>query len=139
MTWLSGLACGVLAAVVPGVALVAFCLLAPALVALWLDREPGRPMARTILLCGLAGCVRPVITLWNVGHGLDTAWTIASDPSAIGPAWAAAAAGWLALQVVPLGVRAALDAAALARIARLRASRTRIAEAWGLEQSHDES
>jgi len=64
---------------------------------------------------------------------MDTAWSLATDPAVFGPAWAYAAAGWLALQVVPLGVRAALEAAAMARAARLRATRTRVAEAWGLD------
>lgn len=137
IVWLSGLACGVLVAIAPGVATVAGGLLAPGLVALKLDREPGRAVARTVLTCGLAGCVQPVITLWNMGQSFDTALAILSDPATIAMAWSLAAAGWLMTQVAPLLVRTALEAAALARATRLRAVRGRIAEAWGLDQAPD--
>ncbi len=131
--WLSGLACGVLAAIAPGIAILAAGLLVPGAVALRLDREPGKPVARTVLTCGLAGCVQPVITLWNMGQSFDAALAIVSDPMTLGLAWSAAAAGWLLTQVAPLAVRAALEAAALTRSARLRAARTRIAETWGID------
>ena len=130
--WLSGLACGVLAAVAPGIAVVAGGLLVPGLVALKLDQVPGRPMARTVLTCGLAACVQPVITLWNSGQSIGAAMAIVSDPATAGVAWGAAAAGWLMTQIAPLAVRAGLEAAALTRAARLRAERGRIAAAWGL-------
>jgi hypothetical protein len=133
VVWLSGLACGVLAAIAPGVATLAAGLLAPGLVALKLDREPGRPMARTVVTCGLAGCVQPVITLWNTGQSFGAAVAIISDPATIGIAWGAAAAGWLVTQVAPLIIRVALEATALARAARLRSVRGRIVEAWGLD------
>jgi hypothetical protein len=139
VVWLSGLACGVLAAIVPGIATVAAGLLAPGLVALRLDREPGRPVARTVLTCGLAGCVQPVITLWNIGQSFETAIAIVTDPATVGIAWSAAGAGWLLTQVIPLVVRVALEAVALGRSTRLRAARSRIAEAWGLNgAAHDE-
>ena len=137
VVWLSGLACGVLVAIAPGVATVAGGLLAPGLVAARLDREPGHAVARTVLTCGLAGCVQPVITLWNMGQSFDTALAILSDPTTIALAWSLAAAGWLMTQVAPLLVRMALEAAALARTTRLRAMRARIAEAWGLDQAPD--
>jgi hypothetical protein len=38
-------------------------------------------------------------------------------------------------EVAPLVVRTVLEASALARATRLRAARTRIAEAWGLDQA----
>jgi hypothetical protein len=122
-------------AIAPGIATVAAILLAPGVVALRLDREPGRPVARTVLTFGLASCVHPVITLWNTGQSFDTAIAVVSDPVTLGIAWSAAAAGWLLTQLTPLAVRAALEAAALARSARLRAARSRIAETWGLESA----
>jgi hypothetical protein len=138
VVWLSGLACGVLAAILPGIATVAAGLLAPGLVALRLDQEPGRPVARTVLTCGLAGCVHPVIMLWNLGQSFQAALAIVTDPKTICIAWSAAGAGWLLTQIVPLGVRVALEAVALGRSTRLRAMRSRIAEAWGLNGSYDE-
>jgi hypothetical protein len=124
--------------VAPGVGLVAGGLLAPGVVALKLDQEPGRPVARTVLTCGLAGCVQPIITLWNTGQSFNAAMAIVTDPAAIGLAWSAAAAGWLLTQLAPLLVRAALEAGALARATRLRTMRGKIAEAWGLDQASDE-
>jgi len=133
--WLSGLACGVLTAVAPGLAALAAGLLAPGIVALKLDQEPGRPVARTIITCGLAACVQPVITLWNAGQSFETGLVILADPATIGTAWSAAAAGWLITQIAPLAVRAALEAAALTRTTRLRAARERLVEAWGLDEA----
>lgn len=139
VVWLCGLACGILATITPGIATVAAGLLAPGLVALRLDHEPGRPITRTVLTCGLAGCVHPVITLWNSGHSFATAIVIVTDPTTISIAWGAAAAGWLLTQIAPLSVRVALEAFALARSTRLRADRSRITEAWGLDvASNDE-
>jgi hypothetical protein len=133
VVWLSGLACGALVAIAPGIATVAAGLLAPGFIALKLDREPGRPVARAVLTFGLAGCVQPVITLWNTGQSFETAIAILADPSMLGLAWGAAAGGWLLTQITPLVVRAALEAAALAKATRLRAARARIAESWGLD------
>jgi len=133
VVWLSGLACGVLAAIAPGVAIVAAGLLAPGFVALKLDQDPGRPMARTVLTCGLAGCVHPVITLWNTGQSFEAAMAIVTDPGVLGVAWSAAAAGWLLTQLAPLIVRAGLEAAAIGRATRLRAARGRLAEEWGID------
>lgn len=137
LIWLSGLACGMMAVMVPGVAAVTVSLLAPGLVALKFDKEPGRPIARTVLTCGLAGCVHPVMMLWNMGQSWDTALVIATDPSALLLAWAAAAGGWLLAQIAPVVVRSALEAAAAARTARLRAMRDRIAEEWDLDEPAD--
>ena len=139
MTWLSGLACGLLAAVAPGIVMLLLWLLMPALLALRYDPEPGRPVARTVLTCGLAFCVRPVMALWNVGYSSDAAFALLADPGVFGPPWSAAAAGWLAAQLLPIAVRVGLDAAALARAARLKAARAKLAEAWGLDPAGDAS
>lgn len=139
IVWLSGLACGVMTAIAPGTALLIGGLLAPGLAALKWDKEPGRPVARTVLTCGLAGCVNPVMTFWTMGQSFDTAWSIVLDPGAIALAWGAAAGGWLMTQLAPLAVRATLEAGILARAARLRIERARIAEAWGLEEAETAS
>lgn len=139
VVWLSGLACGVLAAITPGIAIVVAGLLAPGMIALRLDREPGRPVARTVVTCGLAACVQPVITLWNAGQSFATAIAIVTDPPAIGIAWSACAAGWLLSQIAPLVVRVALEAVALTRSTRLRAARSRVADAWGLDEMSNDA
>jgi hypothetical protein len=135
LIWLSGLACGVLAAIAPGLAIVALTLIGPGLVILRLDREPGRAVTRTVLTCGLAAAVHPAMMLWNSGQSIGAAMAIISDPIVLSVAWGATAAGWLLTQIAPLLVRALLEAAALAHVARLRALRGRLVEDWGLDQA----
>jgi hypothetical protein len=47
-------------------------------------------------------------------------------------AWSAAAAGWLLAEIIPIGVRAALDGVSVARASRLNTERARLIEIWGL-------
>jgi len=51
----------------------------------------------------------------------------------VGRGWIAASAGWLLAEVTPIAVRVTLEAISIARAARLRAERTKLVEAWGLE------
>ncbi|MDE2517453.1 MAG: hypothetical protein KGL12_15610 [Rhodospirillales bacterium] len=131
LIWAQGLACGTLVALVPGIALLLGVLLAPALVALALDQEAGKPVARSVFLCALAGGVGPVRALWAAGHGVDTALVLLTGLGPVGLAWAAAACGWLAAEVLPLGLRLMLEGLARARLARLRAAQDRYREEWG--------
>jgi hypothetical protein len=133
LVWLQGLACGAMVAFVPGVALLLGILLAPGLGALILDRQPGRPIARGILLCSAAACIAPVEQLWNGGQSVDVSLSILGDIRSIGTAWSAAAAGWLMAELLPIGVRAVLEATCLARAAHLRAARAKLVEEWGVE------
>jgi hypothetical protein len=134
LVWLQGLACGALAALAPAAALRMALLLAPGIMALVFDRQPGRAIARTVLLCQLAACVEPVRQMWADGAGSG----FMPDPASLGTAWSAAAAGWLLTQLLPLGVNVALDAASLTRSARLQAARGRLVEEWGLEPPADQ-
>ena len=81
----------------------------------------------------MAAAVGPLRTLWTTGHSLATATALLGDVRVIGTAWSAAAAGWLLAEITPIAVRAVLEALGLARAARLRAERARLAETWGLE------
>ncbi len=130
--WVQGLLCGVAATLVPGPALLAGLLLAPGLVALLLDQAPGKPMARAVLLCGLAAAVPPLAALWHGGAGVGAAIALAGDPAVLGTAWLAGAGGWLLNEFAPLLLRLGMDAVAAARAGRLRADRARLAEAWDL-------
>src|SRR5277367_3064495 len=94
LMWIQGLLCGGLVAMLPPTALLLGVLLGPALLALFLDPSPGKPVARSVLLCTLGGCVKPVRMLWFAGHGMAASMALASNPDIIGTAWAAAAAGW---------------------------------------------
>lgn len=133
LMWMQGLLCGGMVAIQPPTALLLGALLGPAIVALFLDRQPGRPIARSVLLCALAACVKPVRTLWAAGHGMAASIALATDPDIIGTAWAAAAAGWLLAELVPVGVRVVLELLSMARATRLRAARAALAEEWGLD------
>ena len=134
LIWMQGLACGTLVALVPAMAVLLGVLLAPALVALALDQEPGRPVGRSALLCALAGAIGPVRALWAAGHGVDAALALLSGLGPIGIAWAAAAAGWLMAELIPLLARLGLEALAGTRLIALRATRTRHLAEWGGEE-----
>ena len=131
--WIQGLLCGGLVALLPPTALLLGVLIGPALLALFLDTQPGKPIARSVLLCTLAASVRPVRTLWAAGHGIAASMALATDADIVGTAWAAAAAGWLLAELAPVAVRVVLEALSLRRAARLRAARAALAEEWGLD------
>jgi hypothetical protein len=132
--WMQGLACGGLVAVLPPTALLLGALLGPALAALFLDRQPGKPVARSVLLFALAASVRPIRMLWVAGHTMATSIVLATDPDIVGTAWAAAAAGWLLAELTPLAVRIVLEAISRAQATRLLAARAALAEEWGLDK-----
>ncbi len=139
LVWVQGLACGAVAALAPSLALMVGALLGPGIVALAMDHEPGKPIARAVLLCGLAACVEPVRSLWSSGHGLNMTMALVGDVRVIGTAWSAAAAGWLLAEIAPIVVRAVLEAGTLTRAAQLRAARARLAEEWGLPPPEEKS
>ena len=111
-------------------ALVAGVLLAPTVLAMALDRAPGKPTARPLLLLGLAASVRPLATLWTTGHRMDVAMDVLGDSAILATAWVAQAIAWLAAELAPLFVVLAMEAAAAARAARLRAARRHYEEQW---------
>lgn len=133
MIWLQGLVCGAVVTLATPTALVLGVLLGPALLALLLDRQPGRPKARSVALCSMAAVVDPLRVLWASGHTMSVASAIVANPYTLGTAWSAAAAGWLLAEIVPIGVRAVLEALTMSRAARLRAARAHLVEAWGFE------
>ncbi len=137
MLWLQGMLCGVLAALATPTALLMGVLLAPGLVGLALDRAPGRPIARALLLFGLSATVGPLMALWKAGHTMEIAAGLAFDPGTLAWAWAVAAAGWLLSQTLPLLIRLTLELAALSRKLRIKLLRTRYAEEWGLPVGQD--
>lgn len=130
--WLQGLLCGVAATLVPGPALLVGLLLAPGLLALMLDQASGKPMARAVLLSGLAATIGPLASLWHGGGSVGAALTMLGDPGVLGLAWLAGAAGWLASELAPLFLKVMLDGTSAARAAHLKAERADLLEAWDL-------
>ena len=127
LVWLQGLLCGAMATLATPTALLLGVLLGPALLAILLDHEPGRPRARSIALCSLAAAIDPLRTLWTAGHTMATATALLSKS-----AWwqwrgvlPRRAGCWR--EIMPLAVRAALDGAeASPRASRLNAERARL-------------
>ena len=134
LVWLQGLLCGAMVTLATPTALLLGVLLGPALIALVLDHEPGRPRARCIALFGMAAAVDPLRALWMAGHTMSIAAALAGNARVVGLAWCAAAAGWLLAEILPIGVRAVLETLSIARAATLRAERAKLTEAWGLEE-----
>jgi hypothetical protein len=121
-----------LVTLLPTIALLLGVLLGPAIVALVVDHQPGKPAARSVVLCTLAASIGPVRTLWAAGHDLAASLALATDLNVLGTAWSAAAAGWLLAELAPYAVRAGLEALSLSRAAQLRAARDRLMDEWGL-------
>ncbi|MBS0560944.1 MAG: hypothetical protein JSR21_12890 [Proteobacteria bacterium] len=137
LLWVQGLACGAVAVALPALAALLAVLLAPAMIALLLDRQPGKPIARCLVMAGLAAAMPALRRAWEAGLGTQSLQDVLSDPMTLGTVWSAAAAGWLAAELAPLAVRAALEGWARVRIARLRAEAARLGEAW--EDIEDQS
>ena len=102
----------------------------------WITNRDAR--ARSIALCSTAASVDPLRTLWTSGNSMAAATALLGNVQVVGPAWSAAAAGWLLAEVAPIAVRAILEALSLARGARLRAERAKLVESWGLEAPPDD-
>lgn len=130
--WLQGLACGALLTLATPTALMAGVLLLPAIVVYLTDDGEGRATMRGVLLFGLAGSLRPMLALWTGGHTVGVSLSLLSDTAVPALAWSAQGAGWLLAQAIPLLVRVTLEAQANVEIARIRAERAKLAEAWGL-------
>ncbi|HXT82367.1 MAG TPA: hypothetical protein VN702_22585 [Acetobacteraceae bacterium] len=132
LLWLQGLACGAMVALAPMAAAAVAVLLTPSVLAVFLDRQPGRPVARAIFLCQAAACVAPVRAIWSGDHTAGVVSAVMSHPYEIGSAWCAAAGGWLLTQLLPIAVSAVMEAAAITRAAGLRRRRERIEAEWDL-------
>ena len=85
MVWLQGLLCGAMATVATPTALLLGVLLGPAVLAMMLDRQPGRPRARSVALFAMAASVDPLRTLWVSGHAMTDAAALLGDLHVSGP------------------------------------------------------
>jgi hypothetical protein len=133
MIWLQGAACGVILTFAAPAALLAGTLLAPALMAWVAEREPGRPVARAVLLFGSAVAIGPVWHLCLSGDSMATALEMISDPTTLAFAWTAAAFAWALCEVLPVIVERAGLLAEAARAAAWRAELNALQEEWGEE------
>ena len=132
VVWVQGLLCGGALALATSASLLVGVLLAPGLAALAIDRTPGKPVARAILLYGAAGAATPFAAFWRRGQDFAAGIDLLTDPTALALAWTAAAFGWLLAEAAPLAVRLVLEARSLARTASLREARREWEEEWDL-------
>ncbi len=135
MVWLQGLGCGAVVALVPAMALLLGVLLLPGVLAVLYDRQGGRPVARTVLLCGTAAAVAPMLALWGAGNNIDACLVLLSDLRVVGTAWSTAAAGWILAELAPVAALVVLEAITQTRAARLRAAREKLVAEWGFEDN----
>jgi hypothetical protein len=133
LVWLQGLGCGAVVTLVPAIALLLGVLLLPGVLAVLYDRHGGRPVARTVLLCGAAPTVAPVLALWDAGNNMDASLALLGNLRVVGTAWSAAAAGWILAELAPVAVLVVLEAVIQTRAARLRAVREKLAAEWGFD------
>jgi hypothetical protein len=131
--WLQGLACGALLTFAPAFALLLGVLLAPALVAVLLDRRPGQPVARAVFLAGTAFALAPAWHLFAGGPSLGAALDLLQEPPVLAPAWLAGACGWALCEILPMLLRIAAETRAAARVAALKAEAKALRETWDLE------
>jgi hypothetical protein len=130
--WLQGLACGALVTFAPSFALLFGALLAPTVMAVLLDRRPGRPVARAVFFAGLAMSLAPAWRLFQTGPTIAAALDLLAEPVVIAPAWLAGACGWALCELLPVLLRIASDANTGARVAALKAEAKALGEAWDI-------
>lgn len=135
LVWVQGLLCGALVTLATPTALLLGVLLGPAMIAVVLDSEPGRPTGRSVALFSMAASVAPLKALWTTGHTMRGALNLVGSLDLVATAWSAAAAGWLMAQILPIAMRTVLEALGTARSARLRAERAKLVADWGLDQA----
>ncbi|HEY4172131.1 MAG TPA: hypothetical protein VGM42_03825 [Rhodopila sp.] len=132
---LLGLAGGGLVALSPDIAMPMVVLLLPGLFALILDRTPGCGVARAILLFQAAACVHPVMDAWYRCSGIDGCMGYLAGWPTVLRVWLAAAAAWVAVQILPLGLKVLDDYRLRYRRSVLMERREALAAEWGLDDT----
>ncbi|MBV9786047.1 MAG: hypothetical protein JO264_19775 [Acidisphaera sp.] len=100
---------GALATLATPMAILLLFLLWPGVLALVLDRAPGRPVARAMLFCGLAASIAPARRLWSGGMDMQLGLRLLGEPRVLVLAWGACFGGWLLAELVPVLVSLVLE------------------------------
>ncbi len=135
--WLAGLACGALVTMATPTACLGAALLLPAMLTWFTDEAPGRPVARCLLLFGIAGSLPSLVALWRGPGNLGAALEMALDMHTVAQAWALQALGWLLAEGLPLAGLLVVDAQMAHRTRIMRAKRDRLAEEWSLPPAEE--
>lgn len=128
--WLQGMACGVVAAVIPGTSLVVAVLLAPGIALYVMEATSGKPLARAMIFMGTASTMMPLRLLWEHGGSLDAALDLLSDPGRPLLSWLACGAAWLLGQSAEILTRFALEARTTMAVNALTAERESLKDEW---------
>jgi len=132
-----GLAYGCVVALSPDIAAAILVLQVPGLIALLLDRTPGRAVARTMLLFQGAASVHPVISIWYQCEGVRACVALTSERRTLLLVWLAAAGGWVLTQTLPLVLKLVDEARMKRHRDRLTTERERLVAEWELEKTSD--
>ena len=90
-----------------------------------------RLVARAILLFQGAACVHPVMDAWYRCDGIDGCMSYLAEWPAVLRVWLVAAAAWVAIQILPLGLKLLDDYRLRHRRSVLAARREAITAEWG--------
>ena len=131
--WLQGLACGAVVCLATPTAVLLGALLFPGMVALPFDREPGKPVARAMLLCGAAFGSPAMQELWARGHTISLSIELLQAPGTLAWAWAGACAGWLVREGAWLAARMVGELTVAREHAALMAERAKLQLEWSIE------
>ncbi len=130
--YLQGMVAGAAAVLAPPTGLLVAVLLAPGIAALLLDQRPGKPVARTVLLFGMAATVAPLRSLWQLDHGMAVALSLLSQPAVLAVSWMAGAFGWLLTELIPLVVGLSVSLRLRDQQIKLQRRRKALEKEWDL-------
>lgn len=130
--WVLGLACGILVAIATPSAILAGTMLAPSALMLVFDKANGKPIARCMILCGLAASVRALVELWSGGHTITLALRLIADPDTLLFGWVSQAAGWVLVEIASLAMTLVQAVRVKSEIAAFRKARADLEQTWGI-------
>jgi hypothetical protein len=133
MLWLEGLVCGAVLAFAPATAVLLMVLLAPALLCLAVDTEPGRGMTRAVTLACVAGSMGPAWHLWMAQDRLEEAVDLIWDPMTLLLAWGGGACAWAMCQVFPAVLQGVWNMREAVRGRAIEAEIKRLRDEWFLD------
>lgn len=133
--WLQLAVCGLAVFLMPALGLVCALLLAPGLLALLVEEEPSRPIARNLLAYGAMAAIEPVRFLWWQPENVEMAFSTVTDLRGIALAWVAAAIGWVLSSLAPVGVHFLLERTTRSRAEELRSAREVLVAEWGIMET----
>jgi len=134
--WAQGLACGLLVAMAPPLALVLAVLFTPALLAMLMaPAGAARNPCGLLLVYGVAAALPWLALLWAGAQSWPVSLDLLTRLHLPGAVWGAQAAAWLLGELVPVAARQVLEGRVRARRSQLREARSRLQLEWGLGEA----